>query len=624
MTPTLHFTRFGRFEIVRKLGRSMSDVYLAYDPATDRQIVLKIVEQCHDSYTQAIADAERRGAVIQQQLHSIDPRILQIYDAGEQNGSFFVAMEYAEGRSLAELLKEQGRLDARQAAGYVAEICSQLASLHSFEAEIDGKKRAVVHGDIKPANIQIGPSGEVRLLDFGIAKAISATRKLTHHDLGSPAYCSPERLHSSQVDPQADLWAAGVCLYELVAGLPPYQAQTTRKLENVIQSRRPPRALPRDCPAGLRAIIQKALAADGGRRYASAKDFQEDLEAFLAGRPTAAESEREHWWHANATVETANPPGERERRWAVARYFRPLLALFHPARESLAAGVLAGFFLFVPVYQLARFWIDSAPLRSGRDYAQSSVSEVEADFQLYTRLEREYRWLRGLSPVALLRNDLQVRLVHAADRQLADYRDGSAPDLDAFDWAKAALCLRRASALAPHAREIGGKLALAEAYGGLGKALRDQEAIRLRLESASRLLPGAPDPHLALARLHVYGGRNLGRALAEWGTAQRLGFQLGPREWEQEGDAYLARVEDALRKLTAAKAAGEQRRWFAMLQRDAGRARDRYEPIAGFGNATRNLEKLDQLERTAADLRLRQEKAHAAAARRSARMRKWR
>src|SRR5512142_1309145 len=102
MTPTLHFKQFGRYEIIRKLGRSMTDVYLALDPDTNLRVVLKIVEDSHDAYTQLDLEAEKRGAAIQKQLHALDPRILEVYDYGEQNGCFFVAMEYVEGKSLAE------------------------------------------------------------------------------------------------------------------------------------------------------------------------------------------------------------------------------------------------------------------------------------------------------------------------------------------------------------------------------------------------------------------------------------------------------------------------------------------------------------------------------------------
>ena len=194
MTPAAHFTQFGKYEIIRKLGRSMTDVYLALDPEANRRVVLKIVEQCKDLYTELVVDAERRGAQIQQQLHAIDSRILEVYEYGDRNGCFFVAMQYAEGRSLAEVLQRETRLDPDRAAQYAAAVCSQLATLHSFQTDLDGQRRAVVHGDIKPSNIQIGSGGEVSLLDFGIAKAISATRNLTQHNLGSPAYCSPERI----------------------------------------------------------------------------------------------------------------------------------------------------------------------------------------------------------------------------------------------------------------------------------------------------------------------------------------------------------------------------------------------------------------------------------------------
>ena len=186
---------------------------------------------------------------IQKRLREVDSRILEVYDYGDANGCFFVAMEYVEGRSIADIIQTEKRLDPSRAARYARDVCNQLQPLHSYLTEIDGRKRAVVHADIKPSNIQIGTNDQVRLLDFGIAKAITFTHNLTHHNLGSPSYCSPERLLKGQVDPHVDLWAVGVSLYEMVAGSPPYQAQTTRKLENLIQSRRPPRALPANCPA---------------------------------------------------------------------------------------------------------------------------------------------------------------------------------------------------------------------------------------------------------------------------------------------------------------------------------------------------------------------------------------
>jgi serine/threonine protein kinase len=258
----LRTRQFGVYEVIRKLARGMTDVYLAFDTNANRHAVLKIVEESPDPLTQLILEAERRGAAIQKQLHQADSRVIEIYDYGELDGYFFVAMQYIEGRTVAEILKHENRIEPARAAKFAIQISSQLDKLHSFQTEEDGQRRSVVHGDIKPSNIQIGADDEVRLLDFGIAKALTFTHSRTHLNLGSPSYCSPERLSRGEVDRHADLWAVGVTLYEMVAGQPPYQAQDTRKLEELIQSRRPPRALPDVCPLALKAILSKALAGD--------------------------------------------------------------------------------------------------------------------------------------------------------------------------------------------------------------------------------------------------------------------------------------------------------------------------------------------------------------------------
>src|SRR5262249_31246709 len=153
-----------------------------------------------------------------------------------------------------------------RAASIALEICEQLAKFHTWQT-------AVVHGDIKPSNIHLGPNDTVRLLDFGIAKMLRADGASTIHHFGSPGYCSPERLERSEVDKQSDFWAVGASLYEMLAGVPPYQAESTRKLEELIRSGRPPRALSA-FPKGLRAIVTKALTPEPRRRYATAQAFQ--------------------------------------------------------------------------------------------------------------------------------------------------------------------------------------------------------------------------------------------------------------------------------------------------------------------------------------------------------------
>jgi serine/threonine protein kinase len=205
-------------------------------------------------------------------------------------------MQYVEGRDLSEILDKEHTLESLRAAAIALEICEQLSKFHSRQA-------AVVHGDIKPSNIHLGPNDTVRLLDFGIAKTLRADCDATVSHFGSPSYCSPERLTRSEMDQQSDLWAVGATLYQMLSGSPPYQAENTRKLESLIRSKRPPRALPARCPAALRAIAMKALAPEAARRYRSARDFQADLQAFLENKPVRAELERRHAWKAAATME---------------------------------------------------------------------------------------------------------------------------------------------------------------------------------------------------------------------------------------------------------------------------------------------------------------------------------
>jgi serine/threonine protein kinase len=597
----MQFQQFGRFKIVRKLGRSMTDVYLALDPETGQHVVLKIIEQLRDEFTQLVIEAERRGAQIQKQLHQIDARILEVYDFGEQQGCFFVSMQYFEGKSIAELLQAEGRLDPRRAARYAMEVCSQLSSLHSFLSDVNGRKTAVVHGDIKPTNIQIGPGEELRLLDFGIAKVITSTHNLTHHNLGSPTYCSPERISKAQVDPHADLWALGVSLYEMVGGRPPYQAQNTRKLENLIQSRRPPRALPSDCPERLKAVIFKALAADINRRYPTATAFESDLRAFVENRSTAAERESAQSWDANATIEKSGGEAVELQRAVWMERVRQAWLTLRPRLRGDMGGVLAtmsggllGLLLFIPLAYLYRFYTLSDPLRIPKNYADLNQSSIVSDWNLYQGLKQQDGALGRLSPVSLLTASLRGRLIGAADAVIERYRYSSEPQISSFDWQKARLCLQYALNLDPSDAAVRGKLALCDGYLNLIQNQQPPKATQSQanFQEAAARLPRSPDPHLALARLYVYSFHNVGRALAELHEASQLGYKPGPREQEQQADAYLFHADWTLQQAQQRFSYSEKRKWLLMARADIERARSLYEPIDGFSNVSLSLEQL--------------------------------
>jgi len=614
----LRTKQFGTYEIIRKLARGMTDVYLAFDTSANRHAVLKIVEESPDPFTQLVLEAERRGAAIQKELHEADSRVIEIYESGELDGYFFVAMQYIEGRTLAAILKEDKRIESTRAAKFALEILSQLDNLHSFQTEIDGQRRAVVHGDIKPSNIQIGAGDEVRLLDFGIAKVLTFTHSRTHLNLGSPSYCSPERLSRGQVDRHTDLWAVGVTLYEMVAGTPPYQAQDTRKLEELIQSRRPPRALPESVPSALKAILDKALAGDLHQRYVSAGAFENDVRSFLQNRTAVAETERRTSWNTNPTVEKPRLKGIPQRVSIMAETVRRSVLKLKPGRSEQVAsvlsilvalcwGMLAGLVVCVPAGYIYRFLHQSSSLRGNLDYSRRDVAAIDADWDLFGRLRQQNAFLGEYSPVDKLSPHLRAGLAQAADDVIERYRDSSDPSIQHFDWKKSEACLRHLLEMDHNDQAVRGKLALCNGYVNLMRADSEAEADRhaseqaaqSNFEEAAALLPRSPDPHLGLARIYVYSVKNIGKAVAEFDEAQRLGHQRGPREMEQEADGYRFRAGVELseaRKYRLHSHAIEER-YLRLAQRDFERARQLYEPILGFSNVSVALRQVDDDDR---------------------------
>jgi serine/threonine protein kinase len=612
----LRSRQFGAYEVIRKLARGMTDVYLAFDTSANRHAVLKIVEESPDPLTQLILEAERRGAELQKQLHDADSRVIEVYDYGHVDGFFFVSMQYIEGRTVAEILKQEGRIEPARAARFAVEILSQLDKLHSFQAVIDGQRRSVVHGDIKPSNIQIGTNDEVRLLDFGIAKSLTFTHSRTHLGLGSPSYCSPERLNRGQVDRHADLWAVGVTLYEMVAGVPPYQAQDTRKLEALIQSRRPPRALPEGCPAAMTAILHKALAGDLHQRYVSATAFESDLTLFLQNRPTVAEMERRVSWKSNPTVEKQRPHLP-ERITGMAETVRRSVLKLKPTRArqlasamsifvALCWGVLAGLVVCVPLGYYYRFWRESSALRLSPDFTHASSAEINRDWDLLQREQRQNAFLGGFSPANHLAGNVRASLLAAGNEVIERYRNNSDPRIQDFDWRKAALCFTHALEMDRGDRTVQGKLALCHGYENLLRADSDAtsgstavHAAQADFEDAASLTPQSPDPHLGLARVDVYWVKNIGKAMAELHEAQRLGFEPGPREAEEEADGYRFRATAELaeaRRYGPNNSAAEKR-YLRSAERDFDRARQLYEPIEGFSNVSVALRQVDDDDR---------------------------
>src|SRR4029077_2267932 len=210
---------------------------------------------------------------------------------GTAGGYFYIAMEYLDGRNLSEILAA-GAPAPNRAVGIAIQLCRFLEAAHGFESTIDGHDfRSLLHGDLKPRNIRVRWADKVKILDFGIAKALSLSRKVTRSDFGSITYVSPERLESGEIDTSSDFWAVGVLLYEMLAGLQPFRASDTRRLERRIRSLQPPEPLDSSCPAALQDVVAKLLAGRPADRYGDARAIRDDLECVRLGRETQAERE---------------------------------------------------------------------------------------------------------------------------------------------------------------------------------------------------------------------------------------------------------------------------------------------------------------------------------------------
>ncbi len=576
--------RFGRFEILRRLGRSMTDVYLARDCQSEDTVVLKIIEHLSDGAARLTAEAEKRGAAIQQQLSERDSRILKVYDYGEQDDCFYVALEYFPGRTLAEILKVDGALGPQRAAGYAVQICRQLQTLHQYSSTAAGSKTAIIHGDIKPSNIQVNEQDELRLLDFGIAKLIRPGHDLTHHQLGSPSYCSPERLRESRVDVHADLWALGVTVYEMLAGSPPFQAADTRRLEKLIQLRQLPRELPASCPAALRAIVGRALSPELNHRYASAAAFEADLERFVghsgqSNQKTAKPSEPT----SIAVPPVREQPGKNRRALD-----RSNVAI------GLLAGVLAGLLLCVPAAGYFRMEETGRLLTAHQNYHSLPASVLAADWQHYQTLAHQSGWLKQLVPVADDVAAFRKNLVSSAETLIARFRRSSDDPLN-LRWSEPRLLLLYAYEIDRNDRQVEGELRLCDGYLHLKDAQpEDVRAGVKEFRQASALLPHSPDPHLGLAYAYVYDLHNVNAAATEFEHAAQTGYRLHPRDWQQQADAYMFRAagEFTRAKRLPKTAKRDIDRYLQMTHGDLEQARSLYQPIASFGHAGARLEQI--------------------------------
>ena len=620
---TTVFQRVGPYEIVREIGRGgMAAVFLAEDTRHAREVALKLVPIGHDREAREILDAERWGTRLQSQLAEACGLVPRVYEQGDEPPYYFIAMEYVEGENLSDLIA-RGAVQPAEAIRIASELCRFLDAAHGFKTSIDGREVwALVHGDLKPRNVRLSETGAIKVLDFGIAKALSLSRKVTRNDFGSMPYLSPERLESTEVDARADLWALGVILYELVSGTLPFQGSDTRRLEQEIRSGYGRRPLPDTCPAGMRAIVRRLLAALPADRYPTATAVLADLQRVRDGHDPEALSAVFHEPVDEAATRRTRPAAvidadaTRRTDRALARESPPAATIATapphvtvPNGVQPAAPVKAKRSRLRTALMIAALLLVANEMNVGIRAGHIAAAAATRDLDDMDDIWSEYDALSHRSFLRMgvhgLERTLTSRVWTLSDQVIANYRS-TVPTVRERQWLIAQRALQHAVVLAPDSASL--KASLRYCEGHLQRIDGEADKLRHRTGTASQHFTEAvsafreaaelrrdwPDPFLGLARVFIYGLEDVDRASDALKQAEKLGYTMGDRETAQLADGYRARGDSLWQ---TARQLADMPQESEYLQRAAEayhQAQGLYERIAGFPGVAVNLRRMQR------------------------------
>ena len=265
--------QLGNYKIVKELGKGgMGMVYKAHQVSLNREVALKVLPK-HLSEDEDFIKRFHREAESAAKLNH--PNIVQIYDIGEEEGIHYFAMEYVDGKDISQLVKEKGKLPICEIAEIGIQTTKALCASHNAQ---------IVHRDIKPGNIMVTAKGNVKVTDFGLARATTTTTQLTTAGMivGTPTYMSPEQAEGKQVDIRSDIYSLGVVMYELLTGASPFRAETPTALmyKHIHEKPKSLTAVSPDIPPQLERIILKTLAKKKEDRYENPRALLDNLEEF--------------------------------------------------------------------------------------------------------------------------------------------------------------------------------------------------------------------------------------------------------------------------------------------------------------------------------------------------------
>ena len=267
-----------RYQITERIGiGGMAEVYRAQDNVLGRLVAVKVMlpqYAADESFTQRFKQEAASAANLQ------SPYIVNVYDWGQDEGTYYIVMEFVRGSDLKTAIIERGAINQRKVAEIGSQVCQALSVAHGLD---------IIHRDIKPQNIMVQPDGNVKVMDFGIARAKNSTKEQTSSVLGTAHYISPEQAQGKELTAASDIYSLGIVLYESATGKLPFDGPdaVSVAMKQVQDEPVPPRELNPEIDPSLEAIILKAMSKNPMERFATAKDMRSALNDYLAGRPVA-------------------------------------------------------------------------------------------------------------------------------------------------------------------------------------------------------------------------------------------------------------------------------------------------------------------------------------------------